>query len=67
MTKSERENWLCNIRSLAATLEQEAGWKPVRFILETFGGGASCIETLHPGYYEAVYHELFDRVAGLKD
>ncbi len=67
MTRSERENWLCNIQNVATTVAKEIGWETVRFVLAEYGGGASSIETLHPSYYESVFNVLFDYEAGTKD
>lgn len=67
MTKAERENWLDNIKASAQTVAQEIGWDRVRFVLSEYGGGASSIENLRPGYYESVWNELFDIEREMKD
>ena len=67
MTKSERENWLCNIQDYATRVAEQLGWKTVRFVLNEYGGGASNIESLSPTYYEAVWNALFDYEVGMRD
>ena len=67
MTKTERENWLCNIQDYATRVARQLGWEKVRFVLNEYGGGASSIETLNPSYYEAVWNALFDYEVGMRD
>lgn len=68
MTRSEKENWLCNIQNTANTVAaSENGPEKVRFVLREYGGDASSIERLSPSYYEAVWNELFDIEREMKD
>lgn len=68
MTRSEKENWLCNIQSTAnAVAASENGLEKVRFVLQEFGGGATSIERLSPSHYDAVWNELFDLERDMKD
>ena len=67
MTKTERENWLCNIQDYATRVARHLGWETISFVLNEYGGGASSIETLNPSYYEAVWNALFDYEVGMKD
>ena len=68
MTRSEKENWLCNIQNTAnAVAGGENGSEKVRFVLQEFGGGATSIERLSPIYYESVWNELFDLEREMKD
>ena len=67
MTKSDRENLICNIQDYADRVAEQLGWETVRFVLNEYGGGASSIETLSPSNYEAVWNALFDYEVGMRD
>ena len=65
MTKSERENWLCNIQETATLVARQTGWGTVESILRRYG--ASSIEELKPSDYPAVFSDLYAIEADTRD
>ena len=65
MTKSERENWLCNIQETATLVARQTGWGTVESILRRYG--ASSIEELRPSDYPAVFSDLYAVEADTRD
>ena len=65
MTKSERENWLCNIQETATAVARQTSWRTVKSVLRRYG--ASSIEELRPSDYPAVFSELYAIEADTRD
>ena len=65
MTRSERENWLCNIQETATAVAKQTGWRTVKSVLRRYG--ASSIEKLRPSDYPAVFSELYAIEADIRD
>ncbi len=65
MTKTERENWLCNIQETATLVSRQASWGTVESVLRRYG--ASSIEKLRPSDYPAVFSELYAIEADTRD
>lgn len=65
MTKTERENWLCNIQETATLVARQTGWGTVESVLKRYG--ASNIEKLNPGDYPAVFSDLYAIEADTRD
>ena len=65
MTRSERENWLCNIQETATAVAKQTGWRTVKSVLRRYG--ASSIEKLRPSDYPAVFSELYAIEADTRD
>ena len=61
MTRCERENWLINIQNTAIDVANEYGDDVVKNVLSRYN--AACIEGLSPSDYEAVFSELYCRLA----
>ena len=57
MTKTERENWLCNIQETATLVARQTSWGTVENVLKRYG--ASSIEKLKPSDYPAVFSDLY--------
>ena len=65
MTRSERENWLCNIQETATLVARQTSWGTVKSVLRRYG--ASSIEKLRPSDYPAVFSELYAIEADIRD
>ena len=65
MTKTERENWLCNIQETATLVARQTNWGTVESVLKRYG--ASSIEKLNPGDYPAVFSDLYAIEADTRD
>ena len=65
MTKSEKENWLCNIQNAAAEVAALLGDITVQHVLQIYG--ARSIEGLNPAYYSEVFDELDFMAADARD
>ena len=65
MTRSERENWLCNIQETATLVARQTSWGTVESVLKRYG--ASSIEKLNPGDYPAVFSDLYAIEADTRD
>lgn len=57
MTKSEKENWLINLRATADDVASEYGVETVTNALYRFG--VSYVEDLSPSDYEEAFSELY--------
>ena len=65
MTKTERENWLCNIQETATLVARQTSWETVKSVLRRYG--ASSIEELRPSDYPADFSELYAIEADTRD
>lgn len=65
MTKSERENWLCNIQETATLVARQTSWGTVKSVLRRYG--VSSIEELRPSDYPAVFSDLYAIEADTRD
>lgn len=57
MTKSEKDNWLNNLRNTSDDVASEYGVETVRNALYRFG--VSNVEDLSPSDYEGAFSELY--------
>ena len=65
MTKTERENWLCNIQETATLVARQTSGGAVKSVLRRYG--ASSIEELRPSDYPAVFSDLYAIEADTRD
>ena len=65
MTRTEKDNWLCNLENTAGIVGEQIGWEIVSFVLQRYN--VTCIEQLNPSDYQNVFSELYAIEADLRN